>query len=342
MIKPLLFRSAAKTERSAGSVRPANTGMIDIKDDQLSVVDKKLRNRLIKINRYYDLDKVVTRSTDNRDIAKYYRKSDFFYNWIHSKGEEAIHFGLSEDGQHHKEDFSGQADYVGTFITEPSMRVLEIGAGRLMNTRRLAGKFPETSFYALDLPNRNFLKNKDIPGNVTLVEGDFHDLSNLPRESFDIVFGVETVCHSNNKKKVYEEVSSVLKPGGTLIIFDGFEPSPKAEMSELRRYCDDVLLYSMRVPSEDFYIGDAIGYMKSAGITDVQAVNITNKVLPSAKRLERISAKYFNRPYLVRILSALISSEVTLNSIAGYMFYPCYKCNILQYYRVTAKKPVSP
>ena len=95
---------------------------------------------------------------------------------------------LSDDGVFHREDFRKQAEYVASFI-KPGSRVLEVGAGMLSNSRYLAERFPDVEFVALDIPNRNFLKNK-VPKNLHLFEGDYHNLSQFEDESFDIIFGV--------------------------------------------------------------------------------------------------------------------------------------------------------
>ena len=124
--------------------------------------EQEISDRLRVIDSYIDLDALLQDKTDNQAVAKYYRRSDFFYNLIHSHGGHYIHMGLSDDGFFHKEDFEKQARFVGEFLGGSSMRVLEVGAGRLANTRLLAKLFPQHQFTALDLPNRNFLKNKVI------------------------------------------------------------------------------------------------------------------------------------------------------------------------------------
>jgi len=45
--------------------------------------EAKLNQRLSVIKKYYDLDALLAHGTKQQDIAKYYRKSDFFYNHVH-------------------------------------------------------------------------------------------------------------------------------------------------------------------------------------------------------------------------------------------------------------------
>ena len=119
----------------------------------------EIEARLQTIQKFYNLDKLLEHGTENEDVAKYYRKSDFFYKHVHSGGGNNIHMALSDDGLFHKEDFKKQAVYITNFL-KPGARVLEVGAGRLSNSRYLAERFPDVEFVALDIPNRNFLKIK--------------------------------------------------------------------------------------------------------------------------------------------------------------------------------------
>ena len=78
--------------------------------------ENEIEDRLSVIGTYYDLDTLLSDKTDNEAISRYYRKSDFFYNLLHSHGGYNIHMGLSDDAFFHKEDFEKQARFVGEFL----------------------------------------------------------------------------------------------------------------------------------------------------------------------------------------------------------------------------------
>ena len=145
-------------------------------NESRTVRDTEIRRRLEQIRNCYDVEALQKEASNPQRIASYYRASDFFYNVVHSRGGHVIHMGLSADGVFKKEDFYRQADYVAGLFLPGTRKVLELGAGKAANTKYLAKRFPEISFTALDLPNRNFLRTK-VPANVTLIEGDYHDLS---------------------------------------------------------------------------------------------------------------------------------------------------------------------
>lgn len=297
-----------------------------------------IKSKLSTIQQHYDLDKLLEHKTDGESVAKYYRLSDFFYNLIHSGGGHNIHMALSEDGKFHRKDFSRQAQFISSYITNKAGKVLEVGAGKCANIKYLAKKFPNVSFTALDIPNRNFLKTS-VPRNVSLVEGDYHNLSLFKPATFDAVFAVETICHSPEKQKVIKQLSRVLKPSGVLIIFDVYEPLPHSKMSVFNKHVSAITLAGMRVTSEDQYIGDTKKYLKASGFSNIAISNLTKKIHPNLERLERISKIYFDHPKFAKILRKFIAEDVTVNSIAGYLMRSTFDGKAIhQYDRIVSRK----
>ena len=252
---------------------------------KMTLQELEISERIHIMETYYDLNALLEDRIDNQSIATYYKRSDFFYNLIHSRGGHSIHMAISDDGFFKKSDFSQQAKFVGEFITDSSMKILEIGAGKLYNTKFLAKSFPDNQFAAMDLPNRNFLKSR-APKNVSLKEGDFNDLSIFPENSFDIVFGVETVCHAESKKHVLGEIYKVLKPGGKIILFDGYDARPQDEMSDIERRASRLTWAAMRVPFNDIYVGDMRRYFDELQFKDVSFTDLSEKIRPTLRRLD--------------------------------------------------------
>ena len=298
----------------------------------------EIEARLQTIQKFYNIDKLLEHGTENEDVAKYYRKSDFFYKNVHSGGGSNIHMALSDDGLFHKEDFKKQAMYIANFL-KPGARVLEVGAGRLSNSRYLAERFPDVEFVALDIPNRNFLKNK-VPKNIQLIEGDYHNLDQLEDASFDVVFGVETICYSSNKQLVVDQAFKKLKPSGVFIDFDVFEPLKKNLMTDFEKRVSNITLAGMRVTGEDQSIQDFNYYLKKSGFQKIEIENLTQKIMPNLKRLAKISKLYFTHPLLLRILNFTIAEDARINGISGYLMDLTFDGERIHgYYRITAKKP---
>ena len=303
-----------------------------------SKLEQELARRIEVINSYYNLDDLLERKTDSEAIARYYRKSDFFYNVLNSKGGGNIHFGLSDTDKFYKSDLKKQAQFIDEFIEEDTKKILEVGAGKVANTKWLAKKHPEISFTALDLPHRNFKRNR-VPRNVKLCEGSYNDLSRFKENSFDIIFGVETVCYSEDKEQTIKEISRILKPSGKLILFDIYEPKPHSEMTEFEKHVSMITTTAMCLPPNGHYIGDYEKYMLKYGFKTVEITNLTSEAMPSIKRIARLSNYYFNHPRFLKTLRATIDKDATMNSIAGWLMPLTFDGeNIHEYGRIVATK----
>lgn len=104
----------------------------------------------------------------------------------------------------------------------------------------------------------------------------------FPDRSFDVVWGLESVCHATNKEAFIKEASRLLRPGGRLIIADGFASNPPRTISEaaaMKRW-----LKGWGV--EDLATVDAFkNALTLNGFKDIFFRDITQNVKPSAKRL---------------------------------------------------------
>lgn len=123
-----------------------------------------------------------------------------------------MHIGLSDDGICLKNKFYGdyQVKYIDKLIKEKRCKsVLEIGSGQGANLLYLAKRNQECSFYGVDL--YPFI-DKSLE-NITLLQGDYHDLSKMEDHSMDLVYGIETLCYFINKDQVFREVHRGLKKG---------------------------------------------------------------------------------------------------------------------------------
>ena len=82
------------------------------------------------------------------------------------------------------------------------------------------------------LHEKNNLENK-----IRVIKGDYHHLINYyPPNSFDVVYYLESLCHSPDPSKAIESLNDVIKPGGLLYIKDLFRGPDTPDKKEINDY----------------------------------------------------------------------------------------------------------
>ena len=165
--------------------------------------------------------------TVTRTAQDYYNSdsADFFYHSVW--GGEDIHIGLYSGGQPGIREASERTvhrmakELDGPFAGK---RVLDIGSGYGGAARYLA-KLALMHVDCLNLSevqnrrNRELNDEQGVANLVSVYDGSFEDIPAEPA-SYDVVWSQDAILHSGNRRRVFEEVDRVLKPGGQFIFTD--------------------------------------------------------------------------------------------------------------------------
>lgn len=101
--------------------------------------------------------------------------------------------------------------------------------------------------------------------------------------SFDLIYGIESICHAEDKRDFLREAMRLLKNNGRLVVLDGFFKTDKKLSPGLEKHYKKwlegwALPNLASVPS--FRQG-----MDEAGFTDINYIDISKNVMPSLRRL---------------------------------------------------------
>jgi len=297
-----------------------------------------LSEKLHKIKRIFDINKIQSLDVNKDYIRSYYLKNKIPYSIFHTK-QNFVHMGISRDGNFKDQDLLEHVEFVDKqIIRQDAKEILELATGRGANGLWLAKKHPEANFYRVDLSEGQISfarKAAEKCTNFQVELGDFHNLEQFQKNSFDIVFIVEALCHSNSTDKVMNEVNRVLKKDGHFVVFDGYLGDKN--LSDDEKVAAKVTELGMAVP-------EFLKYKKfknlalKAKLTFVQEEDFSKFVVPTMRRFEKMAENFFKRPLIGKLVARLLPQEFTYNSVSGMLMPVLFEDGVFEYWVTVFKK----
>ncbi len=294
---------------------------------------------LKRIETVFNVDELLNKVPTEREILEYYIQSEKGYHFIHSKSG-SIHLPLQFADNPHKSGHLAQAYMIEEYMKKIKPKnVLELGVGKGFNIKYLASKYPDVTFWGIDLTPIHVeiaVRKTRHLDNVYIGRANFN---NLPYEEnlFDIVYSIESFCHTTNLERSFKQVYAVLKRGGYFIVFDGYRVMPIRKLPPSLTTATKLVERSMAVP-EVYELNGWIELAQSIGFKISEIEDFTEAILPAWQRFYRLSKIFFNTPFLATLLKKIISTKLLQNSIAGILTPLTVKAGIHGYYKVVLKK----
>lgn len=302
----------------------------------------ELEVRIEKIKRVLNVGEILSLSLDKSYVQKYYKVNKIPYTLFHT-ATDRIYMGISRDGIYKEDDLLGIARIVTTYISKHKAKsVLELATGRGANSLYLAQKFPETQFSGVDISEAQLSlahkKAKKVRNYIPEL-GDYHDLSHFKDDTFDMVFVGEALCYSTKKETVLREVYRVLKSGGIFIVFDGYLNIEKEKLTESGKLARGLVEKGMALE----YFESYTSFIKKSRINfEIEyEENLSEFVLPTMYRFEKIGAKFFDHPYLSKIISKILPKELINNAATEYLMPTVMKDGLYCYMLTVLAKQYS-
>jgi len=241
-------------------------------------------------------------------ITDYYDECYIYYKifWRSNKNL-CLHYGFHDNGQGHDKGLVRMIEVLADKAQITSReKVLDAGCGVGGSSIWLAQNIG-CNVVGIDI-NHNFV-------NIARGEAEKRKLNNLvsfhemnfcqaafEENTFDIVWAVESSCHAEGKQAFLMEMSRILKPGGRILVADGFK---NQESSELNK---DLMGWAVpNIPS----VAEFTDYLTKAGFRHVVCEDISSKVMPSSLRIYRIAWIVYP---LIRLLKLLrLKTELSVN-----------------------------
>lgn len=181
-------------------------------------------------------------------------------------------------------------------LTGDRPRILDMGCGLGATLRSIARRIPSAQLTGITLVpwqlEQGLLLNQRNPQSksIHLSLGNYEHTA-YPSASFDAVYAIESSCYSagESKSRFIREAGRILRPGGRIVVADGFVGPGKfrgPQRAIYRRLCDCWAIDTMaRI---DLFARE----LEQAGFADVVVEQIQPRVTPSVLHVPFVTLKF--------------------------------------------------
>lgn len=229
-------------------------------------------------------------------ISDYYKATYWDYRMIWmNRRNPAIHAGYFDSpSTKHREALvrTNQvvADAVGIHRITEGSRILDAGCGLGASTIWLVENYP-VEVHGISLSEDQIERAKRFATRRTVDDRAFFSVQDytatrFPDGYFDVIWAIESVCYCDDTRDFMDEAYRLLKPGGTLVVWDGFRLS-----REISNEDDDLIRTILAgVACDDVdTVSEFTSKLESAGFSSVTFRDVGLNVEPSSERLYRLA-----------------------------------------------------
>jgi MPBQ/MSBQ methyltransferase len=182
--------------------------------------------------------------------------------------------------------------------------ILDMGCGLGATLRSLAHRLPNAWLHGItlvpwQLEQGSLLNEKDPRGqSVSLTLGDYEHTA-LPSASFDAVYALESSCyaHGASKSAFIKEAHRLLRPGGRIVVADGFLGRGKLrglQKTIYRRVCECWVIDTFGE------VDQFCCQLQSMGFRDIVIEPMKFRVAPSVLHVPWVTLKFLFATLLFR------------------------------------------
>lgn len=184
----------------------------------------------------------------------------------------------------------------------------------------------------------NSAEKMGLRDNCTFSNIDFHE-TGFKNESFDVIWFTESFCHSNEPDQLLNEMYRILKPGGRIVIADGFLSSQLEKLNAQEAETMNIWLNNWAV-NQVLPFQEMEEQLKEARFSNIKVKDFTAEIAKSSKKLYQFALVALFIGWAKRLIGQTYGNDITIkNTIAAKYQYIALKQKLWKYGVFTAKKP---
>jgi tocopherol O-methyltransferase len=279
-----------------------------------------------------------------RSVISYYDSTWFDYRWLWLNNENhAIHFGYQDiyRSSHAESLVNTNRVLAEIAAVQPGDQVLDAGcgvggSGVWLAEQRGATVVGITPVRTQVERARNIVAKRGLAHAVSVEHGDYI-ATPFPDSRFDVVWALESVCHTRAKAAFYRESARVLRPGGRLVVAEymrALRPLPPSDETLLTRW-----LNGWMIPDLDT-VQEHSQHALNSGFSDIEVRDVTSNMRRSLRRLYILSLVGVPTS---RVLNKLrLRSAVSHGNVLGSLYqYHALRRASWGYRILSARKPAA-
>lgn len=279
---------------------------------------------------------------DRRTIAAYYEETwlDYRMIWLNPTNR-AIHFGYWDSSTKSHSDSLVNMNRVlaRNLDPKPGWLVLDAGCGVGGTAMYLAQNHDVRVVGVTVTPSQverayRYARERGLTGRVSFGLQDYCRTA-FPDETFDAVYGLESINYAWDKRDQIAEAYRLLKPGGRFVVQDGFRTSRTLDAEEER--LQESWLSGWVVPNLAS-LDEFAAWSEEAGFVDVTKADCTDSVRRSCRRLHHVTVACY--PIAAALHRAKVRTDLQHGNVrAARDQYRAMQRGLWGYGIVTANKP---
>ncbi|MFM2226047.1 MAG: hypothetical protein RJA07_2249 [Bacteroidota bacterium] len=256
----------------------------------------------------------IKKKYDTEGVIKYYHRTEWVYRdfWKLDKGM-GLHFGFWDSSVNSVSDaiINQNAVMAKMADIQSHHKVLDAGCGVGGSSIFLARTIGCNATGITITPKQVIRANEyaikeNVSNKVQFFEMDYTK-TNFVDESFDIIWAIESVCHTNNKKDFFKEAFRLLKKGGKIVLADCFQTKENLTPKEFKQlYTNGVNGWAV---SEMCTEQSFTNYCNEIGFVDIKCINVNDKVIPSTNNLMKQISKWLIPGWIYFKLGGITDTE---------------------------------